>query len=123
MIVKEVRFSKMENVASGIVGAWVLDNTKINTQTFLFFPNGNYFMVDPVGDLDRDCGDPGVEFSSYTYDATTKKLKLKGFTYNTNGCAGLSDNDPTTFSIDTDGNIATLKTKDNSSYTLHRVSR
>ncbi len=123
MIVKEVRFSKMENVASGIVGAWVLDNTKINTQIFLFFPNGNYFMVDPVGDLDRDCGEPGVEFSSYTYDATTKKLNLKGFTYNTNGCAGLSDNDPTTFSIDTDGNIATLKTKDNSSYILHRVSR
>ena len=123
MIVKEVRFSKMENDASGIVGAWVLDNTKINTQTFLFFPNGNYFMVDPVGDPDRDCGDPGVEFSSYTYDATTKKLNLKGFTYDTNGCAGLSDNHPTSFSIDTDGNIATLKTKDNSSYILHRVSR
>jgi len=123
MIVKEVRFSKMENVDSGIVGAWVLDNTKINTQTFLFFSNGNYFMVDPVGDLDRDCASPGVEFSSYAYDATTKELNLKGFTYNTNGCAGLSDNDPATFSIDTDGNIATLNMKDNSSYILHRVSR
>ena len=123
MIVKEVRFSKMENVASGIVGAWVIDKTKINTQTLLFFSNGNYFMVDPIGDLDRECGDPGVEFSSYTYDATTKKLNLKGFTYDTNGCAGFSDNDPTTFSIDTDGNIATLRTKDNSSYILHRVSR
>jgi hypothetical protein len=123
MVVKEVRFSKMENDASGIVGAWALDNTKINAQIFLFFPNGNYFMVDPVGDIDRDCGEPGVEFSSYTYDAATKKLNLKGFTYNTNGCAGFSDNDPTTFSIDADGNIATLKTKDNSSYVLHRVSR
>ena len=123
MIVKEVRFSKMENDASGIIGAWVIDKTKINTQTLLFFSNGNYFMVDPIGDLDRDCGEPGVEFSSYTYDAATKKLNLKGFTYDTNGCAGFSDNDPTTFSIDTDGNIATLKTKDNSSYILHRVSR
>jgi hypothetical protein len=123
MIVKEVRFAKMENIASGIIGAWVLDKTKINTQTFLFFSNGNYFMVDPVGDLDRDCADPGVEFSSYTYDAATKKLNLKGFTYNTNGCAGLSDDGPTTFSIDADGNTATLKTKDNSSYILHRVSR
>ena len=123
MIVKEVRFSKMENDPSGIIGAWVIDKAKINTQTLLFFSNGNYFMVDPIGDLDRDCGEPGVEFSSYTYDATTKKLNLKGFTYDTNGCAGFSDNDPTTFSIDTDGNIATLKTKDNSSYTLHRVSR
>jgi hypothetical protein len=113
----------MENIASGIIGAWVLDKTKINTQTFLFFSNGNYFMVDPVGDLDRDCADPGVEFSSYTYDAATKKLNLKGFTYNTNGCAGLSDDGPTTFSIDADGNTATLKTKDNSSYILHRVSR
>ena len=123
MIVKEVRFSKMENDASGIVGAWALDKTKINTKTFLFFSNGNYFMVDPIGDLDRDCGDPGVEFSSYTYDASTKKLNLKGFTYDTNGCAGLSDNEPTTFSIETDGNIATLNTKNNSSYILHRVSR
>lgn len=123
MIVKEVRFSKMENDASGIIGAWVIDKTKINTQTLLFFSNGNYFMVDPIGDLDRDCGGPGVEFSSYTYDVTTKKLNLKGFTYDTNGCAGFSDNDPTTFSIDTDGNMATLKTKDNSSYILHRVSR
>ena len=123
MIVKEVRFSKMENDGSGIIGAWVIDKTKINTQTLLFFSNGNYFMVDPIGDLDRDCGEPGVEFSSYTYDATTKKLNLKGFTYDTNGCAGFSDNDPTTFSIDTDGNMATLKTKNNSSYILHRVSR
>ena len=123
MIVKEVRFSKMENDASGIVGAWVFDKAEINTQTLLFFSNGNYFMVDPIGDLNRDCADPGVEFSSYTYDAATKKLNLKGFTYDTNGCAGFSDNDPTTFSIDTDGDIATLKTKDNSSYILHRVSR
>jgi hypothetical protein len=123
MIVKDVRFSKMENVASGIVGAWAFDNTGINTQILLFLPNGNYFMVDPVGDADRDCADPGVEFSSYTYDAATKKLNLKGFTYNTNGCAGFSDNDPTAFSIDADGNKATLKTKDNSSYVLHRVSR
>ena len=123
MIVKDVRFSKMENVASGIVGAWAFDNTDINTQILLFFPNGNYFMVDPVGDADRDCAEPGVEFSSYTFDAATKKLNLKGFTYNTNGCAGFSDNDPTAFSIDTDGNKATLKTKDNSSYVLHRVSR
>ena len=80
-------------------------------------------MVDPVGDVDRDCAEPGVEFSSYTYDAPTKKLNLKGFTYNTNGCDGFSDNEPATFSIDTDGNKATLKTKDNSSYVLHRVSR
>ena len=123
MIVKDVRFSKMENVASGIVGAWAFGNTDINTQILLFFPNGNYFMVDPVGDADRDCAEPGVEFSSYTFDAATKKLNLKGFTFNTNGCAGFSDNDPTTFSIDTDGNKATLKTKDNSSYVLHRVSR
>ncbi len=123
MIVKEIRFSKIENIAKGIIGAWVFDNTKINTQTLLFFPNGIYFMVDPVGDAGRDCAEPGVEFSSYTYDEATRKLDLKGFTYNTNGCAGFSDNEPATFSIETDGNMATLKTKDNSSYVLHRLSR
>lgn len=125
--VKEVRFSKMENIPSGIVGAWVFDKAAIKTQTFLFFTNGKYFMVDPIGDLDREghesCGDPGIEFSSYVYDATTNKLKIKGFTYDTNGCAGFSDNDPITFRIDADGEIATLETKSGSSYTLHRVSK
>jgi hypothetical protein len=84
-------------------------------------------MVDPVGDLDREgsasCGSPGVEFASYTYDAATKKLNLKGATFNTNGCVGFSDNDPTTFSVDADGDIATVKMKDGSSHVLHRVSR
>ena len=125
--VKEVRFSKMENIASGIVGAWVFDKTTIKTQTFLFFANGKYFMVDPIGDLDRadheSCGDPGIEFSSYVYDATTNKLNLKGFIYNTNGCAGFSDNDPITFRVDVDGDTATLETKSGSSYILHRVSK
>jgi len=126
-MVKEVRFSKMENIASGIVGAWAFDKTAIKTQTVLFFTNGKYFMVDPIGDLDRvdheSCGDPGTEFSSYVYDATTKKLNLKGFTYNTNGCAGFSDNDPTTFIVNADGDTATLETKSGSSYVLHRVSK
>ncbi len=123
MIVKEARFSKMENVANGIIGAWVFDNTKINTQTLLFFSNGIYFMVDPVGNVERDCAEPGVEFSSYTYDESTKKLDFKGFTYNTNGCAGFSDIESSTFTIDTDGKVGTLKTKDGSSHVLHRVSR
>lgn len=125
--VKEVRFSRMENIPSGIVGAWVFDKAAIKTQTFLFFTNGKYFMVDPIGDLDREghesCGGPGIEFSSYVYDATSNKLKLKGFTYDTNGCAGFSDNDPTLFKVDADGEIATLETKNGSSYTLHRVSK
>ncbi|MEE8150963.1 MAG: adhesin, partial [Nitrosomonadaceae bacterium] len=119
--------SKMENIPSGIVGAWVLDKDAIKTQTFLFFSNGKYFMVDPIGDLDRvghaSCGNPGIEFSSYVFDATTNKFNIKGFTYDTNGCAGFSDNDPTTFRLDADGNIATVETKSGSSYILHRVSK
>ncbi|MEE8618246.1 MAG: adhesin [Nitrosomonadaceae bacterium] len=126
-MIHEVRFSKMENIPSGIVGAWVLDKDAIKTQTFLFFSNGKYFMVDPIGDLDRvghaSCGNPGIEFSSYVYDATTNKFNIKGFTYDTNGCAGFSDNDPTTFRLDADGNIATVETKSGSSYILHRVSK
>ena len=105
----------------------MFDKVAIKTQTLLFFSNGKYLMVDSIGDLNREghesCGDPGIEFSSYVYDATTNKLKLKGFTYNTNGCAGFSDNDPTTFEVDADGNIATLETKSGSSYILHRVSK
>ena len=32
----------------------------------------------------------GVEFASYTYDPGGKALNIKGYTYDTNGCAGFS---------------------------------
>lgn len=125
--VQERRFPRMENDPLGIVGAWVLETATIKTQTFLFFPNGKFLLVDPIGDLDQaghaSCGGPGVEFASYTHDAATKALNIKGFTYNTNGCAGLSENEATAFKLGADGNTAILETKNGTAITLHRVSQ
>jgi hypothetical protein len=125
--VKESRYSRMENEPKGIVGAWAADPAMIKTQTYFFFSNGKFMMVDPIGDPERDghasCGGPGIEFSSYTYDSGSKALTLKGFTYDTNGCAGFSDDGAASFDISADGNTATVDTKNKTRLTLHRVSK
>ncbi|WON73982.1 adhesin [Nitrosospira sp. Is2] len=125
--VKEIHFSPMENDPKGITGAWIADPASMKTPMYLFFSNGKYMMVDPVGDVKtadhESCGDPGVEFASYTYDSGGKVLNIKGFTYDTNGCAGFSTNGPVSFSISADGKTATLNMQDKNTLTLHRVSK
>ena len=125
--VKESHFSPMENDPKGITGAWTADPATMKTPIYLFFSNGKYMMVDPIGDIKtadhESCGDPGVEFASYTYDPGGKALNIKGFTYDTNGCAGFSTNGPVSFNIDADGKTATLDTQDKRTLTLHRVSK
>ncbi|SCX86332.1 adhesin [Nitrosospira sp. Nsp13] len=125
--VKEIRFSKMENDPKGIVGAWAVDSAAIKTPTYLFFSNGKYMMIDPIGDVaspgHESCGDPGVEFASYTYDAGSKALNIKGFTYDNNGCSGFSGTETASFKLGADGNTATLETKAGAALTLHRVSK
>lgn len=85
--------TKAENDPNGIVGVWALGSATVaKTQTFVFWANGKYAMIDPVGDTNPSaCGGPGVEYGSYTYNATTKEFKVTGVTVDTNGCAGLSD--------------------------------
>ena len=125
--VKENHFSPMENDPKGITGAWTADPATMKTPIYLFFSNGKYMMVDPVGDIKtadhESCGEPGVEFASYTYDSGGKTLNIKGFTYDTNGCAGFSTNGPVSFNINADGKTATLDTQDKRTLTLHRVSK
>ncbi len=125
--VKEIRFSKMENDPKGIVGAWATDTAAIKAPTYLFFSNGKYMLVDPIGDPEREghtsCGDPGVEFASYSYDAGGGAFNIKSFTYDTNGCAGFSGNEPSSFKLSADGNTAKLEAKGGAALTLHRVSK
>ena len=125
--IQESRYSRMENDPKGIVGAWVLDPAAIKTPTYLFFYDGKFLLVDPIGDQDRDghksCGAPGVESAAYTYDASSKAFGIKGFTYDTNGCAGFSENNALSFNISADGNTATVTTQDKSTLTLHRVTK
>lgn len=128
--VKETRFSKIDNDASGIVGAWAYDDDAIKTPTLIFFPNGKFMMIDPTGATQRadqaKCGKLGIEFASYAYNKGSNQLNLSSFTYNTNGCAGFSDLDNNTaigFNISSDGNTAKLDKKGEESVTVYRVSR
>ncbi len=125
--VKESRFSPMENDPKGIIGAWAADPAAMKTPIYLFFSNGKYMMVDPIGDAKRpdheSCGDPGVEFASYTYDPGGKALSIKGYTYDTNGCAGFSENSAVAFNISADGNTATVDAQKKTALTLYRVSK
>ncbi len=125
--VKESSYHKMDNDPNGIVGAWAADNDTIKTQTYLFFPNGRFMMIDPIGYPERagdtSCGMPGIEFASYTYDAGSKAVNIKGFTYDSNGCAGFSETGAGSFNMNPDGNTATLERQDKSRVTLYRVSK
>lgn len=128
-VVKETRFSKIDNEASGIVGAWASDATAIKTPLLIFFPNGKFMMIDPTGETQRadqaKCGKPGIEFASYSFDKGSSKLSFSSYTYNTNGCAGFSDLDASAalgFTLSSDGKTAKLDKPGETSITLHRVS-
>lgn len=98
---------------SGIVGAWAakhdLDSpqTSLHTQQFIFFDNGKYVMLDPLGDEEPEeesCSSPGVEAGHYTVNAGN--INLSNLMVDTNGCGGLHDfydetfNTPIPYSID-----------------------
>lgn len=126
--IKETRFAKIDNDATGIVGAWAYDENTIKTQTLVFFPNGKFLMLDPTGEAQREdqaeCGKPGIEFASYSYDKGNSRLNLSSFTYNTNGCVGFSHQEGNTnFSISSDGTTAQLEKSGEPSITLYRVSK
>ncbi len=122
-------FKRVENDPSGIVGAWAFDNDTLNTRTFMFFPDGKFFLVDPTGDSQlesqADCAQPGVEYANYTYNKGANQLSLSGFTYNTDGCAGLSSlesNAAHKFTISSDGDTAELEKQGEEAVTVYRIS-
>mgnify|MGYP001049080996 CR=1 FL=1 len=125
--VQETRYRKMDN-SQGIVGAWAVDQDTVKSPVFLFFQNNRYMLIDPAGSAGQsapsECAKPGVEFATYAFDAGNNTLKLSSFTYNTTGCAGLSEHvdKPITFKIDADAQSATLSGEGLASVTLHRIS-
>lgn len=125
--VKETYYAKMDN-SSGIIGAWAASKDSIKTPTLLFFANKRYMLVDPVGSLGQSassaCAKPGVELATYSFDTASDTLKLSSFTYNTSGCAGLSDHagQSITFKINANGQSATLSGEGLAPITLYRIS-
>jgi hypothetical protein len=111
---EDMSLLKRAPVTKGIFGAWTLDPTGIRTPLFVFYGNGKFVTIDPIGDKDLpSCGGPGIEAGTYFFNASTKMLRLTTVTVNTNGCAGLVENGlelgaPMAFIVNSDGNTATL---------------
>jgi hypothetical protein len=82
---------KLDNNAATIVGAWAIGSaTTLKTHTVVFYANGRVLFMDPQG-ASASCGSPGIEFGSYTWNASTGALSFSNFIYDTNGCGGLYD--------------------------------
>lgn len=126
--VEEKRYQKMDHDAAGIVGAWATDKDSAKSPVFLFLADSRFMMVDPIGMTGKtpapDCAKPGVELATYTFNAASGTLKVSSFTYNTNGCAGLSEysSEAVDFKIDSDGQTATLSGEGLEAITLYRIS-
>ena len=88
-----VSLSPAENDAKGIVGVWNLGAAEfVKSQTFVFWADGRYAMLDPYGDTEvNSCGGPGVEYGTYSYNASTQEFKVTSVSVDTNGCAGIND--------------------------------
>lgn len=118
---------KAPNSPSGLVGVWALDSASdLDTVQIAFLPNGRFLLVDPVGD--DDCGGPGVEFGSYSWNSTTGVLSLSNLLYDTNGCGGLfEDGQPYGFTLTlTQGGqqlSGTSSDDPDEPFTLFRISR
>lgn len=99
------QFSRVENDAAGLVGAWALvrgeAESDMKTSIFVFSSDNGYVMLDPLGDTDTgpgdpSCGGPGVEDGIFSYAGGV--LSVMTIKQDTNACAGLHDTDTGAFS-------------------------
>lgn len=91
--------TRIENSNGSVVGAWAYNYGEtpaydLNVQQFVFFSDGVYMMLDPLGDTeigpeDPSCGDPGIEIGNYRFSGGV--LEATGNLADHNGCAGLHD--------------------------------
>lgn len=121
--------SKAPNDNTGLVGVWGFGSASlIKTQTFVFWADGRFAMIDPEGDTEAsNCGGPGVEYGTYAFNSSTRAFKVLTVTVDTNGCAGLRDSQTgalASFNItlSADGSTASVAAGAET-FALFRVSR
>lgn len=87
------QFRRVASDASSVVGVWALNSTtSLATQHFVFWADGHYMMLDPVGNTGTShCGSPGIEYGTYTFVASSGTLTATATSVDTNGCGGLHD--------------------------------
>ena len=88
-----LRLQRVDNNQGSIVGVWAFGTTgDLATQHFVFFADGRFMMIDPIGDTEPSkCGGPGIEYGTYTWNGGTGTLTVTGVTIDSNGCAGLNE--------------------------------
>jgi hypothetical protein len=126
-------FTKMENNPIGVVGAWSLvqpltQPLASNMVLVFFFSNGKYLIARTQAD--GSCEVPGIEFGSYTYNATTHEITASNNLYDTSGCYGFHHpgGNPlytgVLFTLSTDGKTAIVVEPDATPpYTAYRISK
>jgi len=118
---------KAPNDNTSLVGVWAGSASIVETQTLVFWADGRYAMIDPVGDTRNNCGGPGVEYGTYAYNSSTRAFKVLTVTVDTNGCAGLRDSQTgalASFNItlSADGRTASVA-EGADTFALFRISR
>jgi hypothetical protein len=93
--------SRFTDDPNSIVGMWAVNSaTDLTAPHFIFFANGKVASIHPYSVADREpggaCdlarqGPPGIEWSDYTFNATTGALRIFNKIYDTNGCGGVFD--------------------------------
>lgn len=86
---------------SGLLGAWSFgaNASDMTAQTLVFFPSGDYVMLDPSGNTHGACGKPGAERGDFVFAGGV--LRATAAAADTNGCAGLNNPDRASGTLNT----------------------
>lgn len=112
-------FKRIEHQPNQIIGAWRYPETN---QIYAFFSNNRYFIADSSTGLEGlNCGRSGVEYGEFSYE--NNQLKATKLIIDTNGCVGFSStfNANTSYTIQVNNNVMSLKGGGERIYTLNRV--
>ena len=112
-------FKRIDHQPNTIFGAWRYPATG---QIYAFLSNNRYFIVDSSTGLEGlNCGNSGIEYGEFSY--TNNQLKATRISADTNGCVGFSAtlNANTSYTIQINENIMSLKGFGEATYTLTRV--
>lgn len=86
-----LRLARIPDPDNSLIGTWGLDGTSLDNTHLVFFGNGRYALLDPVGG--GECGGPGAEYGSYNL-SSAGFLSFSDTLFDSNGCAGRHDPGP-----------------------------
>lgn len=112
---------RLDNDPKSTIGAWSPSATDLMSQLYVVLPDGHFMTLDPTGQVfSGNCGMPGIEYGTYSYDAQTRRLIALTKEVDTNGCGGAAGANFNTV-LSADG--ATISSTDGvANFLFYRVS-